>query len=70
MGNKRRVKSTDFTQPQPPRSGLVQLLSELPIRSAGYYGNRGLSRADYTAISFNSLLFVLNHLKCNRRRCC
>jgi len=37
----------------PPRSGLVQLLSELPALPAGYPGNPQAEKAKFAAISFN-----------------
>jgi hypothetical protein len=51
MKKKRRVNGTGLTEPMPPRSGLVQLLSELLALPAGYSGTRNLRRAKSAAIS-------------------
>jgi len=45
-------EETGLTE-RPPRSGLVQLLSELPALPAGYPGTREQRRAKSVAISGN-----------------
>jgi hypothetical protein len=58
MKNKGRGSGTGLTQPVPPRSGLVQLLSELPALPAGYPETHKRRRAKFAAISFNKQRIV------------
>jgi hypothetical protein len=53
MKQRRRVNGTDVTQPVPPRSGLVQLLSVLPTPSAVYSVAQNYEKSKIAARFFN-----------------
>ena len=54
MKNKKRVSGTDFTQSVPPRSGLVQLLSDTADSFGGVFSSskKSLRRKKSAAVSF------------------
>jgi hypothetical protein len=56
--NKLQIRAETFARHPPPRSGLVQLLSELPALPAGYPETHKRTRAKFAAISFNKQRIV------------